>query len=274
MAYEFVPVNRETSIFSAKRLLVDTIWKQANIEIQKGITFPETNEVLEGRVPSTLNYDEALTVNNIKRAWEYLFKHIDAPISFGVISDYNSILGEGGLIENGGKLRAYHANITGTEYVPPLPTSDLVLEKISEFDSISQPVERGLSYFSDIAKGQWFNDGNKRTASMVANHYLVQQGVGLFAMNVPEKKVFFDELIKYYEGNSRNSYHDYLYTNAFELMPSGLTPKKFKSLENEPSVKQAPTRVEANSYAEMKQAERQKNSENPTPTQKSKGLSR
>ncbi|GAB2023681.1 Fic family protein [Pseudolactococcus yaeyamensis] len=224
MVLKYESVSREQAIFAAKRLLVDTIWKIANIEIHKGITFPETAEVLSGKVPGNLEFDDALIVNNIKRAWNYLFEHIDAPISFSLISEYNKILGEGGLIESPGNLRYYSAIIGGSTYKPPMPEIDTVLETLAYLDDLEDKVEHGLSYFSEISKGQWFNDGNKRTAAMVANHYLVQQGVGILAMDVPTRSEFFDALIKYYENGDKSTYHKFLYENSFELMPSGMTP--------------------------------------------------
>ena len=224
MTLKYENVSREQAIFATKRLLVDTIWKMANIEIHKGITFSEIAEVLSGKVPGNLNFDDALIVNNIKRSWNYLFEHIDAPISFSLISEYNKILGGGGLIKNSGSLRDYSVIIGGSSYRPPMPKVDEVLNKLAYLNDIDDKVERGLSYFSDIAIGQWFNDGNKRTAAMVANHYLVQQGIGILAMDVPTRAEFFDALINYYESNDKTTYHKFLYENSFELMPSGLKP--------------------------------------------------
>ncbi|SJZ45598.1 Fic/DOC family protein [Pilibacter termitis] len=223
-AYE--KVDRELAVFSAKRLLVDTIWKNANIEISSGITFPETMEVLNGKVPGSLAFDDALVVNNLKRAWEFLFDHLNSPISWQVISQYNKILGEGGLIHSAGSIRSYNVNISGTSYRPPMPEVENILAKIGELDAIKDPVERGLSYFSEVAKSQWFNDGNKRTASMIANHYLIQQGVGLFAMEVTGRNEFFTALIQYYETGQKEEYLEFLYEHSFELLPSGLTPNK------------------------------------------------
>lgn len=48
-------------------------------------------------------------------------------------------------------------------------------------------------------KAQLFNDGNKRTAVIFANHYLISQGEGLLI--IPEEKVpeFKRLLVSYYE---------------------------------------------------------------------------
>ena len=51
-------------------------------------------------------------------------------------------------------------------------------------------------------KTQIFNDGNKRTAVIFANHYLISQGAGLIV--IPEKYIpkFRKLLVAYYEGKN------------------------------------------------------------------------
>lgn len=43
--------NRLKAVELAKRLLVDAIWKTANIEVD-GIIFPDAQEIFEGRAPT------------------------------------------------------------------------------------------------------------------------------------------------------------------------------------------------------------------------------
>ena len=54
-----------------------------------------------------------------------------------------------------------------------------------------------------VMKTQVFNDGNKRTAVILANHYLISKGEGLIV--IPEKlvSVFKKYLIEYYENKSK-----------------------------------------------------------------------
>lgn len=42
---------------------------------------------------------------------------------------------------------------------------------------IESPEDRALLMFCKITRGQWFNDGNKRTALMTANHALINAGI-------------------------------------------------------------------------------------------------
>lgn len=50
--------DRARSVELAKRLLVDPIWKTANIEVD-GIAFPDTQEIVEGRAPADMKIGRA-----------------------------------------------------------------------------------------------------------------------------------------------------------------------------------------------------------------------
>lgn len=159
--------NRLKAVELAKRLLVDAIWKTANIEVD-GITFPDAQEIFEGRAPSNMEVNDIIVVNNIKRAWMFLFENIGRPIDWRYVSEYNRFLGEG-LIRDAGKLRTNDVRIGGTDRIPELPTMESSHDEISSLMKIESPEDRALLMFCKITRGQWFNDGNKRTALMTAN---------------------------------------------------------------------------------------------------------
>ena len=103
--------HRMMAVELAKRQLIDVMWKTANIEVD-GITFPDTQEIFEGRAPANMAVDDIIVVNNIKRAWMFLFENVDQPIDWQYVSEYNRILGEG-LIRDAGKLRTNDVRIGG-----------------------------------------------------------------------------------------------------------------------------------------------------------------
>lgn len=61
-------------------------------------------------------------------------------------------------------------------------------------------IDIAIELYLYVVKVQIYNDGNKRTALIYANHYLIAHGKGLLV--IPDKKVleFKQKLIKYYEG--------------------------------------------------------------------------
>ena len=108
--------DRRTAVELAKRLLVDSIWRTAKIEVD-GVTFPDTQEIFDGRAPEGMSVDDIVTVNNIKRAWRFLLDNIDYPVDWQYIREYNRIIGEG-LVRDAGRLREYGVRIGGTGWVP------------------------------------------------------------------------------------------------------------------------------------------------------------
>lgn len=205
----------------AKRQLVDVLWKTANIEVD-GITFPDTQEIFDGRAPENMNVDDIITVNNIKRAWMFLFDSVEHPIDWPYVSEYNRILGEG-LVRDAGALRTHDVRIGGTDWIPDIPTVESSHGMVAESSALASPEERAISVFCAITRGQWFNDGNKRTALMAANHALINAGVGVFAISPSLKREFTAKLLRYYETGDRKELGAWLKDNAIGHLPGGLT---------------------------------------------------
>lgn len=221
--------NRLMAVELAKRLLVDAIWKTANIEVD-GITFPDAQEIFEGRAPSNMEVNDIIVVNNIKRAWMFLFENIGRPIDWRYVSEYNRILGEG-LICDAGKLRTNDVRIGGTDRIPELPTMESSHDEISSLMKIESPEDRALLMFCKITRGQWFNDGNKRTALMTANHALINAGVGVFSISPSLKREFTTRLLRYYESNDDVPFRSWLKDNAIGRLPGGITSAESRRLE-------------------------------------------
>ena len=75
-----------------------------------------------------------------------------------------------------------------------------------------------------VTRGQWFSDGNKRTALMVANHQLIHDGIGVFSIPPEDKAQFVSMLLR--NGSETGDYSrlsDWLSQNAVGHVPGGLT---------------------------------------------------
>lgn len=74
----------------AKRLLVDSIWKSANLE-GLGTTFPNTVAILNGD-NSGFSYKECGFVLNMRDAWNFVFETIDCPVDLAYLRELNKLL--------------------------------------------------------------------------------------------------------------------------------------------------------------------------------------
>lgn len=221
-----ISANRAACIEYAKRRNIDLIWKAANIEVP-GLTFPETKDIFEGIIPEQdpVGARKAIVVNNIKHAWQYLLDHADDPVDWQYISDYNRICGQ--YIETSpGEMRRSSVKISHSTYRPrsAITMAD-VFEDLSPALGETDSVRKSTHLFAVACRSQWFNNGNKRTATMAANHSIIHDGGGVFAL--PPQRMdseFRDELIHYYETNDLPRFMDWLEYHAIgRLEDEGMT---------------------------------------------------
>lgn len=215
--------NAEACVNLAKRRTIDLLWKTASIEV-RGLTFPDTRDVFKGITPGDARARDVMVLNNLKHAWQFLFDNTDWPVDWQYLSEYNRLVGDG-LEPSPGRLRNDMVTIGGTRYVPPVPSYDGVRDQIGKDLGLDDPEDRALNLFASISRGQWFSNGNKRTSAMAANHCLIHDGVGIFALP-PERMddEFRDRLIGFYESDDRGPFIDWLKYHAVgRLVDNGLT---------------------------------------------------
>ncbi|GHV24971.1 hypothetical protein FACS189465_2640 [Clostridia bacterium] len=113
-------MTKEQNIFVAKRNIVDYIYKSAKLE-GIHITFPETKAIFEGVGVEGVKVEDIVTINNLKRAWNFVLDTLDQACDFDYLCRVNMIIGTDGNIYGAGKIRAYDVRITGTKWRPQIP---------------------------------------------------------------------------------------------------------------------------------------------------------
>lgn len=194
-------MTQEQNIFYAKRNIVDSMWKSANLE-GIAITFPETQKIYDGGNVSNLRIDEIVTVNNLKHAWQFILSTITSKLDFDYIASVHSLVGSN-LIESPGKLRIYDVKMGGTNWKPEIPSVNKLNEVIENYLQNSNITDAILELMCKLMKMQLFNDGNKRTAMLIANHELIKSGKGIISISMEFKEEFGDKLISYYENEDK-----------------------------------------------------------------------
>ena len=194
-------LNQEQNIFLAKRNVIDTIWKSANLE-GIAVTFPETQKIYEGGNIEHLRVDEIVTINNLKHAWQFILNSINEDISFNYISSVHSLVGSN-LVDSPGKLRSFEVKMSGTNWIPEMPSKEKLKKMLESAKSIKCETERCITIMCRLMKMQLFNDGNKRTAMLIANHELIKQGRGIISVSEENKVEFGTKLIAYYENEDK-----------------------------------------------------------------------
>lgn len=190
---------RDTAVEMAKRLLVDSIWKSANLE-GLGTTFPKTEAIL-ANAPTTTKTEEVLFVINMKRAWQFLLDNLEYHNSIMLLRELDKIVGEL-LFHYAGEIRTIPVQIGGTSWEPEMPHTGVIIQSIKEIEQIEDAELKALKYFCYIARTQMFIDGNKRVAQLMANKVLIENDIGIFQIPIEKLEEFREMLIAFYESGN------------------------------------------------------------------------
>lgn len=135
---------QDTAIEMAKRLLVDSIWKSANLE-GLGTTFTKIEAIL-ANAPKTTKTEEVLFVINMKRAWQFLFDNLKYENNLMLLREYNKIVGEL-LFNHAGEIRTIPVQIGGTSWEPEIPQTGIIIDMLKDIEKIEDIEIRALKYF-------------------------------------------------------------------------------------------------------------------------------
>ncbi|MBR1873578.1 MAG: Fic family protein [Eubacterium sp.] len=205
-------MTQEEAVFLAKRDIVDLIYASARIE-GIGVTYPDTNEIYEGRSVAGLAVDDILKINNLKRAWRFVLDDINKTVDLEYIKSLHNILGKQDII-NSGMLRRDDVYIGGTNWHPELPNEKHAADIIKNIVNINEPLDSAISMFCYLCRSQLFYDGNKRIAQLMANKILIAEGVGVLRVPDDKQKTFLEILVRFYESDDPSELKDFLKNNA------------------------------------------------------------
>ena len=201
----------EQNIDFAKRHLVDTIYKQAILE-GVATTFADTESIIEGGKVNNMTSEDILKIVNLKHAWEFILNKnvILSNTNFALLCEINKMVEEG-FYYTAGKIRNIPVAISGTTWKPELPIERVIKEDLEEiFNKELNDIDRAIELLLYTMKKQIFIDGNKRTAVIYSNHYLISKGKGIIAIPAELTQEFKDLLIPYYEGKDNNQIREFI----------------------------------------------------------------
>ena len=195
----------------ARANMKSLIYDQAILE---GIstTFPDTEAIIDNGKVNNMSIEDVMKIINLKHAWEFILdKDVVLSSTNYYVSQYIAKLINEGFYFEGGRIRQIPVSIGGSSYKPPLPIENVVREKISDIiNSSLDDIDKAIELTLFVMKTQVFIDGNKRTAIIFANHYLISKGKGLLAVPFELVPEFKKLLIAYYEGYDIDSIKKFL----------------------------------------------------------------
>lgn len=201
----------ELNIDFAKRHLVDTIYKQAILE-GVATTFADTESIIEGGKVNNMTSEDIMKVVNLKHAWEFILNKnvILSETNSSLLCQINKFVEEG-FYYSAGKIRSVPVTIGGTKWAPSLPIESIIKEELEDIlKKDINDVDKAIELLLYVMKKQIFIDGNKRTAIIFINHYLISKGKGIIVIPAELTEEFKKILIQYYEGKDEKKIKEFI----------------------------------------------------------------
>ena len=200
----------EQSMFLAKKKWDENVYCGMRME-SRNITFPQTKTILQGVNVPDVQLDDIQAVLNMRDAWRFMLNSMDEPVTFEYWCKLNEYIARNEALE-WGKLRTGSVGISGTDYMPPVPSE---AQTRAELDAIltadTTATAKALEAFVWGARGQFFWDGNKRTSMTLANKILISSGAGFLTITDKHMEQFNTLLLDYYNTGDGETLKDFMY---------------------------------------------------------------
>lgn len=203
-----------------ERLIVELSWKSSEIEGDT-YTLLETEALIkEHRLAEGKDKAEAQMILNHKKALDFILENPNFFFEFETekIKKMHAILVEGLDVKE--DFRSHGVGIGGTLYRPPANQKELsrMTDKLSEtVRNIRSPFAKALVALLMISYLQPFEDGNKRTARIVANGILHSHRKAMLSYRDVDVLEYKKAILLFYEQNNI-SYFKELFLKQFEFV--------------------------------------------------------
>lgn len=205
----------EQSLFLAKKKWDENVYCGMRME-NRAVTFPQTKTILQGVNVPSVQLNDIQAILNMRDAWQFLLGSLNQPVTLEYLCKINDYIARGEALE-WGKLRTGSVMISGTDYLPPVPSAEAVAAELEEIlTADTSATAKALEAFVWGARGQFFWDGNKRTSMTLANKILIAAGVGFLTITDRHMEQFNTLLVEYYNTGESEALKDFLYENTIQ----------------------------------------------------------
>lgn len=207
-------LNKSQSLFLAEKGQIKNIYCGMKME-NRTVTLDQTQSILNGINVPNVQLDDIQAILNMRDAWKFLLNTISETVTFEYWCKLNDYIARNEALE-WGKLRTGNVEISGTDYVPPIPEKEQVITTLEDIvsDKGMTATDKALEVFTWGTRGQYFWDGNKRTSLMLANKILISAGAGIMTITDKYMEQFNVLLLEYYNTGKSSELKRFLYDNA------------------------------------------------------------
>lgn len=211
-------LSKVTYTKEMERLAIDLSWKSSQIEGNTYTLLETERLLLDKETAGGKTKDEAVMLLNHKAALDFILSQPDyvSPLTVYRIEDIHRLLID--QLDVPKNIRNRAVGISGTNYRPLDNEFQIkeALETMCELINEKQNAfEKSLLALSLISYIQPFEDGNKRTARLIANAILIHQDYCPISFRTVDKYDYKNALLIFYEQNSISPFKK-LFIDQFE----------------------------------------------------------
>ena len=188
-----------------ERFIIELAWKSSRIEGNTYTLLDTERLIREGIAAPGHDEKEATMILNHKESFKFIREHHAEyqEISLVKIEEVHKILIKGLGVNYG--LRTKPVGITGSRYRPldnQYQINEAVQALISSVQIIGSSYSKALLIILGLSYIQPFEDGNKRTARLMANAILISRNLAPLSYRSVDEDTYKEALMVFYEVNS------------------------------------------------------------------------
>lgn len=186
-----------------ERFVIEMSWKSSRIEGNTYTLLDTELLIKEGIVSKKNTKEETIMILNHKTAFDFVISHKDLfvkPLTIAVIEKVHRTMTDKLLSESG--FRKHAVGITGSRYKPldnQYQIKEALEQLIEKINAVEDVYSKALLIIAGISYIQPFADGNKRTARMLANAFLIASTCAPLSYRNVEENVYRGALLTFYE---------------------------------------------------------------------------
>jgi len=205
---EYTKYFLEKNKYYALKYTEEVIKSMAIIEKIK-FSEDEIDNIIKYKVFEKIDLYDTETIFNLRAAWEFMRRTLYTPIKIDYIIHINEIIAHHQALKVG-DIRDQINSVSG-EFIIEVPNKGIIIRYLNYILSESENIrEEALKLFLTIILNQWFFDGNKRTAFLIANKILISSGFGILLINKSNEEQFTRLLYYCYKNRNQNSKNELL----------------------------------------------------------------
>jgi len=207
--------SKQATYFAHKNL-VQLIYDNSKFEGVRA-TLPQTQTIVDGMSVAGVSTDDVVTIAGLKRAWQLVIANAQ-PYTVKISNTFNTQVAVADSLDPG-KFRTDPVRISGTDYLPPILSSAEITATIQQILSSTNTntesmTDKLLKLLLVMMRGQFYWNGNKRTAFLTVNYLAIDAGIGLLNVSEAQLPTFNTLLSHFYTTNESQKLMDLLYQNC------------------------------------------------------------